>query len=104
MWDIDLAVRILVQLLDWQPCRGFRVQMQINLADQSSPITLGEWMSKYDGRGMDAFLADRMKSILISWKIVTIEKDRVQLTQGWGSFYGNLMNILNIILPTMRNR
>jgi hypothetical protein len=82
---------------------GFRVQMQIALAAQTAPVTFGEWMSKFGGRGMDAFMADRMKSILILWKIVTIEKDRVQLTRGWGSFYGKLMNLLQIILPGMRN-
>jgi hypothetical protein len=82
---------------------GFRVQMQIALVDQAAPITYREWMSKFDGRGMDAFLVDRMKSILILWKIVTIEKDTVQLTQGWGTFYGKLMNLLNIILPGLRN-
>jgi hypothetical protein len=107
-WDILCGILILFCAL-WchywigNLAGGFRVQMQIALSDQASPLSLDQWMSIFDGKGMDAFLADRLKSILISMKIVTIEKDRVQLTRGWGSFYGKLMNLLIIILPGMRN-
>jgi hypothetical protein len=81
---------------------GFRVLMAINLADQTRPITLEEWMAAFGGLGMDVFLRDRMKSILIPWKIVSVHDNKMILLPGWGMFFGRLMAILEIMLYRMR--
>ena len=81
---------------------GFRAQMTFNLASQTRPVTLVEWMAAFGGLGMDAFLKDRMKSILIPWKIVSVHDNKMILLPGWGIFFGRLMAVLEIMLYRMR--
>jgi hypothetical protein len=82
---------------------GFRVQMQLNIADQKQPITFEEWMNTFGGLGMEAFLKDRLQSILIPWKTIAIENDQLRLLPGWGMFFGKVMVILQKILPKVRS-
>jgi hypothetical protein len=82
---------------------GFRVQMAINLADQTRPVTLEEWMAAFSGLGLDVFLKDRLNSILIPWKIVSVNDHKITLLPGWGMFFGKLIAILEILLYRMRS-
>ncbi len=81
---------------------GFRVQMQMNLAHQKRPISLQEWMAAFGGLGMEIFLKDRIESVLIPWKTVTLEKGELWLLPGSGMFLGKLMHLLRILLPKVR--
>jgi hypothetical protein len=81
---------------------GFRVQMQMNLANQKSPVSLKEWMATFGGLGMEAFLKDRMESILIPWKTIAVEDGNLRLLPGWGIFFGKLMVLLRVLLPKVR--
>jgi len=81
---------------------GFRAQMAFNLVRQSQPISLAEWMAEFGGLGMEAFLADRTKSILIPWRIASLQDDKMSLLPGWGVFLGRLMNILEMLLYRLR--
>jgi hypothetical protein len=81
---------------------GFRVQMQINLASQKRPISIEEWMNTFGGLGMEAFLRDRLQSILIPWNTVKLEGGQLRLRAGWGIFFGRLMRIVKNILPKVR--
>lgn len=81
---------------------GFRVQMQLNIADQKRAITFDEWMRTFGGLGMEVFLRDRVQSILIPWKTVALENGTLRLLQGWGMFFGRIMTILRKILPGVR--
>jgi hypothetical protein len=102
-WDIFCGILILL-CASWcnywigNLAGGFRVQMQINLVNQPRPVSLEEWMLAFGGLGMKAFLRDRLTSILIPWRIVTMEDDKVRLLPGWGLFFGRLMKILGFIL------
>jgi hypothetical protein len=106
-WDLFCGILILMCVL-W--CNywignlggGFRVQMQITLADQTQPVSLEKWMEAFNGRGMRIFLADRLNSILIPGKIVEEKNGKVRLLPGWGMFYGRLMNLIKKILPNLR--
>ena len=106
-WDLLCGILILLCAL-W--CQywignlggGFRVQMQITLADQTRPVSLEEWMDLFNGRGMQVFLADRLNSILIPWKIVEVKNSKVRLLPGCGMFYGRLMSIIKKMLPNLR--
>lgn len=106
-WDLVCGILILLCVL-W--CQywignlggGFRVQMQITLADQTQPVSLEKWMALFNGRGMEVFLADRLNSILIPWKIVDVKNGKVRLLPGWGMFYGRLMSIIKKIIPNLR--
>jgi hypothetical protein len=59
-------------------------------------------MMAFGGFGMKVFLRDRLTSILIPWRIVTVEDDKVNLLPGWGIFFGRLMVILKFILYNVR--
>ncbi len=106
-WDLLCGILILLCVL-W--CNywlanlggGFRVQMQISLADQTQPVSLEKWMAVFNGRGMEIFLADRLNSILIPWKIVEVKDGKVRLLPGWGMFFGGLMNLVKKIIPNLR--
>ena len=106
-WDILCGILFLLSAF-WcnywvsNLANGFRMQMQINLVDQPVPVSLEEWMAAFGGWGMDAFLDDRFKSILIPWKIIAIENGKAHLLPGWGMFFGRMMNLIKIILPNMR--
>ena len=82
---------------------GFRIQMQINLADQKEPISLEEWMKTFSGLGMEAFLQDRIQAILIPWNTVEYKNGQLRLLPGWGTFFASLMRILKFIFPKVRN-
>lgn len=81
---------------------GFRVQMQMNIADQMQPITFEGWMKTFGGLGMETFLKDRIQSILIPWKTIAIENNQLRLLPGWGTFFGKAMDILKRVFPTVR--
>jgi hypothetical protein len=106
-WDLVCGILILLCVV-W--CQywignlggGFRVQMQITLADQTQPVSLEKWMAAFNGRGMQVFLTDRLNSILIPWKIVEEKNGNVRLLPGWGMFYGRLMSIIKMMLPNLR--
>jgi hypothetical protein len=82
---------------------GFRVQMQINLASQKHPISIKEWMKTFGGLGMEAFLQDRIQSILIPWNTIKFENGQLHLLTGWGIFFGRLMRMLRNIMPKVRS-
>jgi hypothetical protein len=82
---------------------GFRIQMQINLAGQKTPISLEEWMKTFSGLGMEVFLHDRIQAILIPWNTVEYKNGHLHLLSGWGTFFASLMNILKFILPKVRS-
>ena len=82
---------------------GFRIQMQINLADQQAPLSLEEWMKTFSGLGMEAFLQDRIQAILIPWNTVEYKNGQLYLLRGWGTFFASLMNILKYIFPRVRS-
>jgi len=81
-WDVLCGILILL-CATWcnywigNLAGGFRVQMQMNLANQLQPVSLEEWMETFGGLGMKVFLRDRLTSILIPWRIVSVEDDRV---------------------------
>jgi hypothetical protein len=78
---------------------GFRILMLLDLADVGRPITLGEWMDRYGKqRGMREFLADRLRSILVPLRLVTLEDDRVILTRGRGRLLARLLGVLSLLL------
>ncbi|MBK9926882.1 MAG: hypothetical protein IPP66_16550 [Anaerolineales bacterium] len=81
---------------------GFRVQMQVNLANQKVPIALEEWMKTFSGLGMETFLQDRIQAILIPWNTVEYKNGQLHLLNGWGTFFASLMNILKYIFPKVR--
>jgi hypothetical protein len=82
---------------------GFRVQMQINLANQKKPISLKEWMATFGGLGMEVFLKDRIESILIPWNTIAVENGNLRLLPGWGVFFSKLMILLRILFPKVRD-
>lgn len=77
---------------------GFRINMLVILAAQQKPITFEQWMDLYGNLGMDAFLRDRMRSILIPWGIVKEAQGNISLTSQQGRFFGWLMNALYFLL------
>lgn len=81
---------------------GFRVQMQMTLANQKRPISLKEWMATFGGLGMEVFLKDRIESILIPWNAVALENGNLRLLSGWGVFFSKLMILLRVLLPKIR--
>jgi hypothetical protein len=81
---------------------GFRVQMQLNLANQTRPISLQEWMNTFGGLGMEVFLKDRIESILIPWNAVAFEKGKLRLLPGWGLFFSKVIILLRVLLPRLR--
>lgn len=82
---------------------GFRVQMQINLAQQKEPISIEEWMNTFGGLGMEMFLHDRIRSILIPSNTVELKDGELRLVTGWGTFFGRVMKFLKIILLQVRS-
>jgi hypothetical protein len=82
---------------------GFRMLMMANLADQTDPISLETWMAAFGGLGMDVFLQDRIQSILIPLKIVSIEENKMTLLPGWGLFFARIMAVLQILLYQVRS-
>jgi len=82
---------------------GFRVQMLNNLASQKQPISKEEWMNTFGGLGMEAFLRDRIQSILIPWQVINLEHGQLRLLAGWGTFFGKLVKLLEIIMPGVRD-
>jgi hypothetical protein len=108
IWDVVCGVLIHLCALwcNYWICNlsgGFRAQMAITLADQTCPVTLEEWMVAFGGLGMNAFLKDRMTSILIPWKIAFVRNDKLTLLPGWGLFFGRLMVFLEIVLYRVRS-
>jgi hypothetical protein len=81
---------------------GFRIQMQMNLAAQSKPLSLKEWMTTFGGLGMDVFLKDRIESVLIPYKTVVLETGNLRLLPGWGMFFSKLMILLRALFPNVR--
>jgi len=81
---------------------GFRINMLVILAAQHKPISFEQWMDLYGGLGMDVFLRDRLRSILIPWGIVKEEKGSISLTTTKGKLFGVMMNILYILLQGKR--
>lgn len=81
---------------------GFRIQMLLSLTDQKHLLSLEEWMMTFGGLGMEAFLRDRIKAILIPWNTVSEENGELQLLPGWGVFFGKLMVLLGRIMPKVR--
>jgi hypothetical protein len=81
---------------------GFRVQMLISLKDRSQPVPLEDWMRLFGNMGMEAFLRDRLRSILIPWKIVAQEEGKFRLLPGWGIYFGRLFNLFDRIFFTLR--
>jgi len=82
---------------------GFRVQMQFNIAKQNSPISLENWMKIFGGLGMEAFLKDRIESVLIPSSTVTLENGQLRLLPGWGTFFGRVSEILKNTMPKVRS-
>jgi hypothetical protein len=82
---------------------GFRVQMQFNIARQNTPISLEEWMKIFGGLGMEAFLKDRIESILVPWNTIALENGGLRLLPGWGTFFGRLAWVLEKIMPNVRS-
>jgi hypothetical protein len=81
---------------------GFRIHMQLSLAENSEPLTIEEWMASYDKGGMELFLSDRIESILVRNNIVMVENGLVRLTSGPGYFWAKVLSILNFIFPNLR--
>jgi hypothetical protein len=81
---------------------GFRVQMLISLKDRSQPVPLEDWMRLFGNLGMEAFLKDRLRSILIPWKIVAQEEGKYRLLPGWGIFFGRLFSLFDKVFFTLR--
>jgi len=77
---------------------GFRINMLVILAAQQKPISFEQWMDLYGGLGMEEFLQDRLRSILVPWGIVREENGTILLTATRGKLFGWLMNILYFIL------
>lgn len=106
-WDILCGVLILLCAI-WSNYwlgnlrGGFRINMLLKIAEQTRPVSLDEWMSLYGGLGMDAFLRDRLKAILIPWRIVEEHNDIIRLTRGRGDFFGWGMDVLYRLLQGSR--
>jgi hypothetical protein len=81
---------------------GFRIQMLLILKNFSQPISIDEWMRQFGNLGMEAFLRDRMRSILIPWKIAVQEEGKIYLTHRWGVFFGRLFVLLDGIFINLR--
>jgi hypothetical protein len=81
---------------------GFRVQMHLNIASQENPISLEKWMRDFGGLGMDIFLKDRIESVLLPWKTVSLINCQIHLLPGWGTFFGAVIGLLNFLLPKVR--
>ena len=81
---------------------GFRINMLVILAAQQKPISFEQWMDLYGGLGMDEFLRDRLRSILVPWGIVREANGTIILTPTRGKFFAGLMNILYILLQGKR--
>ncbi len=81
---------------------GFRMNMLLKIAEQERPITLEEWMGLFGGLGMEAFLEDRLKTILVPGKIVRENEGVITLTRGRGFFWGWVMKILYHLLQGSR--
>jgi hypothetical protein len=83
---------------------GFRVLMLLDLADAGRPLTQQEWMDRYGGgRGMNEFLSDRLRSILVPLKVVSLDQNDVILTSVRGRILGLLVWTLSLLL-TNRTR
>lgn len=83
---------------------GFRVQMHLNIASQKHPISLEEWMRGFGGLGMEMFLKDRIESILLPWKTVSLINYQLHLLPGWGTFFGRVIFVLKFVLPNVRGK
>ena len=81
---------------------GFRINMLLKIAEQKQPVSLDEWMDLYGGLGMDAFLRDRLRTILIPWKIVEENNGIITLTKERGYFFGWGMKVLYQLLQGSR--
>jgi hypothetical protein len=81
---------------------GFRINMLVILAAQREPVSFEQWMNLYGGLGMEEFLQDRLRSILIPWGIVRETNGTILLTATRGKLFGWLMNILYILLQGKR--
>ncbi len=81
---------------------GFRINMLLKIAEQKQPVSLDEWMDLYGGLGMDAFLSDRLKAILLPWKIVEEKNGIITLTKERGYFWGWGMKVLYQLLQGSR--
>jgi len=81
---------------------GFRINMLLKIAEQTRPVSLDEWMDLYGGLGMNAFLRDRLRTILIPWKIVEEHNGIITLTKERGYFFGWGMKVLYQLLQGSR--
>lgn len=79
---------------------GFRIEMLVNLTEANRALTLEEWMGSYGGGlGMHFFLDDRLRGILISWKLCMKKNDQIVLTR-FGKVVGKVADILNVLFQT----
>jgi hypothetical protein len=107
VWDIGCGILIILCAV-WSNYwlsnfgAGFRMNMLLKIAEQERPIPLEEWMELFGGLGMEAFLDDRLKTILIPWKIVQENDGVITLTRGRGYFFGWAMQILYHLLQGSR--
>ena len=75
------------------------LDMLLDLAKADRALTLTEWMDEFgERRGMRVFLEDRLHSILVPLRLVSLNGDQVTLTKSRGRLLANLLDVLAFAL------
>jgi len=109
VWDIICGILIMFCAL-WSVYwlsnlgGGFRINMLTDLSEYKNedPISVDKWMELYGGLGLDAFLEDRLRSILIPLGIVQEKDGEVRLIKPIGVYFGYMLELFSIIFQGNR--